>query len=70
MDPSTPVDVLQLREDLSFGFLLLLERLSPAERVVFVLREAFDYSFSEVAELLDLSVAAARQRFSRARRRP
>lgn len=69
LDPSTPADVAQLSEDLSFGFLLLLERLSPAERVVFVLREAFDYSFADIAELLDLSVAACRQRFSRARRR-
>lgn len=64
----TPGDVVQLGEDLSFGFLLLLERLSPAERIVFVLREAFDYSFSEIGELLDLSPAACRQRFSRARR--
>ena len=59
----------ELAQELSMGLLMLLENLSPAERVVFVLREAFDFSFEEIAELLDISVASARQRASRARRR-
>lgn len=62
-----PADIAELGEDLSFGFLLLLERLTPAERVVFVLREAFDYSFDEIGELLGVTAAACRKRFSRAR---
>ncbi len=62
-------DLAILAEQLTTGFLLLLENLSPAERVVYVLREAFDYSFNEIAELLGISVANARQRASRARAR-
>ncbi|NQE71476.1 ECF RNA polymerase sigma factor SigJ [Nocardia gamkensis] len=46
---------------------LLLQRLSPTERAVFVLREAFDYSFRDVAERLGISEANARQLARRAR---
>lgn len=67
LDEATPVDVAELSEDLSFALLLLLERLSPAERVVFVLREAFDLSFDEIGDLLGVSAAACRQRFGRAK---
>ena len=56
-------------EQLSLGFLLMLERLSPKERVVYVLREGFDFSFVEIAQLLDTSAANARQHAHRARRR-
>ena len=59
----------ELAESLAKGFMLLLERLSPAERIVFVLREGFDLDFGEIAELLDVGAAACRQRFARARRR-
>lgn len=57
----------ELAEELSLGFVLMLERLSPAERVVFVLREGFDYSFDEIGELIGVSAAACRQRLRRAR---
>ncbi len=56
-----------LAEELSTAMLLMLERLSPSERAVFVLREGFGYSFDELAELLGVSSASARQRMSRAR---
>src|SRR4051795_11875710 len=56
-------------EAISLAFLVLLERLSPDERAVLVLRESFDYPFSEIAEILDTSEANARQLLSRARRR-
>jgi RNA polymerase sigma-70 factor (ECF subfamily) len=62
-------DRLEQRDTLSLGFLLLLERLSPPERAVFVLREAFDYSYDEIASMLDRSVDACRQLHHRARRR-
>ena len=39
----------------------LLEKLSPTERAVFVLREAFDYPYRQIAEVLELSEANARQ---------
>lgn len=58
-----------LAEQLSMGFMLLLERLSPAERIVYVLREGFDFTFDEIAGLLNISSANARQRASRARAR-
>jgi RNA polymerase sigma-70 factor (ECF subfamily) len=62
-----PDEVAELAQDLSVGFLMMLERLSPAERVVFVLREGFDFSFGEIGTVLDVSEAACRQRFRRAR---
>jgi RNA polymerase sigma-70 factor (ECF subfamily) len=56
-------------EAVSLAFLVLLERLNPDERAVLVLRESFDYEFADVAEILDISQANARQILSRARRR-
>jgi RNA polymerase sigma factor (sigma-70 family) len=47
---------------------LLMERLSPVERAVYVLHEAFDYPFREIAEVLELSEANARQLAHRARK--
>lgn len=54
-------------EALSLAVLMLLERLTPAERAAYVLREAFDYSFREIAEVLETTEANARQLGSRAR---
>ena len=62
-----PAEPLELAEQLSLGFVLMLERLNPGERVVFVLREGFDFSFAEIADLLEVNEAACRQRFKRAR---
>ena len=55
-------------EALELGVQLLIKRLSPVERAVYVLREAFDYPFREIAEVLDLSEANARQLARRARK--
>jgi RNA polymerase sigma factor (sigma-70 family) len=54
-------------EDLECAVRLLVQRLSPAERAVFVLREAFGYRFREIAETLAISNANARQLGRRAR---
>ncbi|WP_433353047.1 RNA polymerase sigma-70 factor [Micromonospora saelicesensis] len=54
-------------ESLELAVLLLLERLTPAERAVYVLREAFDYPFRRIGEVLDVSEAYARQLGHRAR---
>jgi RNA polymerase sigma-70 factor (ECF subfamily) len=54
-------------ESVSLAFLALLERLTPAERAVFVLREVFDYEYDEIAGMLDKSPAACRKLFSRAK---
>lgn len=54
-------------EALEFGLLLLLERLTPTERAVYLLHEAFAYSYSEVAEIIDTTEVNARQLGRRAR---
>jgi len=56
-----------LDDTVSLAMLLVMETLSPLERAVFVLREAFDYSFAEIAAMLDRSEPAVRQLLVRAR---
>ena len=58
----------QLADSVSMAALLLLERLSPPERAVFVLREVFGFSFPEIASAVGRSEAACRQLAVRARR--
>lgn len=55
-------------EALEFAVLLLLEALSPKERAAYVLREAFDYPYQEIAEILKLNEANTRQLVTRARK--
>jgi len=59
----------ELTDTLSLGLLRVLEVLTPVERAVFVLREAFDYPHDETAQLLDLTSAGVRQHYRRARQR-
>jgi RNA polymerase sigma-70 factor (ECF subfamily) len=54
-------------EALEIGMLLLMERLTPAERAVYLLHEAFGYQFAEIAEVIETSEANARQLARRAR---
>jgi len=63
----SPEGVAELAEQLSIGLVMMLERLSPAERAVFVLREAFELSFDEIAGIVDASSESCRQRYRRAR---
>ncbi len=63
-----PARSAELADSLSMAALLLLERLSPLERAVFVLREVFGYGFPEVASAVGRSEAACRQLAVRARR--
>src|SRR4051794_24843399 len=58
----------ELADDLSMAFLLVLERLTPVERAVFLLREAFEYTFAEIAEVVDKTPDNCRQIAARARR--
>lgn len=64
---SDPSESTRMQESLSMAFLLLLEKLTPAERATFLLREVFDYEYSEVASILGKSEAHCRQLFRRAR---
>jgi RNA polymerase sigma-70 factor, ECF subfamily len=57
------------REDLESAVLLLLERLSPAERAAYVLREAFEYPYQRIAEIIQATEVTTRQLVSRARKR-
>ncbi|MEU6857591.1 sigma-70 family RNA polymerase sigma factor [Glycomyces sp. NPDC046736] len=64
-----PADTAEQRESVSLAVLLLLERLSPNERAVYVLREAFSYSHAEIAQILDITEASSQQHGHRAKRR-
>jgi RNA polymerase sigma-70 factor (ECF subfamily) len=65
--PDVAEDV-ELAESVSMAMMLVLETLSPTERAVFVLREAFDVSYDEIAAAVDKTPAAVRQIAHRARR--
>ncbi|BDI32951.1 DNA-directed RNA polymerase sigma-70 factor [Capsulimonas corticalis] len=67
-DPaSDPLASVMIDESLSMAFLVLLERLTPAERAVFLLREVFEYEYSEIADVLGQSETNCRQILRRAR---
>lgn len=59
----------ELRESISLAFLAMLERLTPVERAVFVLREAFGYGFEEIGRIVDKTDTNCRQILTRARGR-
>ena len=61
-----PLETVEQRDSVSFALLTLMERLTPTERAVFVLREAFAYSHRQIAELLDVTEANSRQLHGRA----
>lgn len=64
-----PAATFEQRESVSLAVLTLMERLSPLERAVYVLREAFSFSHAEIAEILDITESASQQHLHRARRR-
>jgi RNA polymerase sigma-70 factor, ECF subfamily len=64
-----PLRCIEQYEALELAALTLLERLSPPERAAYVLREAFDYSYGEIAAIVEVTQANARQLVSRARKR-
>ncbi len=62
-----PTKTIELADSLAIAFLLLLEQLSPLERAVFLLREAFGYEYSEISQIIDKKPANCRQIARRAR---
>ncbi|RMI43375.1 sigma-70 family RNA polymerase sigma factor [Streptomyces triticirhizae] len=64
-----PAETFEQRESVSLAVLTLLERLSPVERAVYVLREAFAYSHAEIAGILDITESGSQQHAHRARAR-
>jgi len=61
-----PLDTAELRDTLSYATLHLMERLSPPERAVFVLREAFDFPYETIADIVGATEANCRQMHHRA----
>ena len=66
---STPEEQTVLADSIGLALLVVLEMLSPAERISFVLHDMFTFSFDEIAEIIGKSSEACRQLASRARRR-
>ena len=64
----SPEERVEREESISLAFLLLLEQLQPIERAVFLLREVFEYDYTEIASFLGKSEVACRQWFSRAKK--
>ena len=67
--PADPADRVTLDESISMAFLVVLESMTPAERVALILHDVFGYSFAEVARIVGRTPAACRQLASSARRR-
>lgn len=65
LDPATRTE---MRDTLSMAFLALLERLTPVERAVYVLREVFAYEYADIATIVEKSEQNCRQIFARARK--
>jgi RNA polymerase sigma-70 factor, ECF subfamily len=61
-----PLDTVELRDTVSYATLHLMEQLSPPERAVFVLREAFGLPYDDIADIVGATPAACRQHFRRA----
>jgi RNA polymerase sigma factor (sigma-70 family) len=68
-DPADPADRITLDESVSMAFLVVLESMTPAERVAFILHDVFGYPFAEVAGIVGRTPAACRQLASSGRRR-
>ncbi|MEU6285718.1 RNA polymerase sigma factor SigJ [Streptomyces sp. NPDC047028] len=64
-----PADQIILDESVTLAFLVVLESMTPAERVAFVLHDVFRYPFAQIAEVLDRTPAACKQLAASARRR-
>ncbi|WP_067676917.1 RNA polymerase sigma factor SigJ [Nocardia miyunensis] len=62
-----PADTAEQRESVSMAVLVLMERLSPQERAVYVLREAFGYAHAEIAEIVNLTEPNCQQIYRRAK---
>jgi RNA polymerase sigma-70 factor (ECF subfamily) len=68
VDPALPDRDLEIAADLSMALLVLLERLTPAERAVFLLHDAFEYSHGEIGVMIGKAEPACRQILRRARK--
>jgi RNA polymerase sigma factor (sigma-70 family) len=67
--PADPADRVTLDESVSMAFLVVLDSMTPAQRVAFILHDVFGYAFAEVAQIVGRTPAACRQLASSARHR-
>ena len=67
-EASDPAAIAEQADTLSMSFLVLLERLTPVERAVFLLHDVFDYDFAEIGRIVGRTPATCRQHAVRARR--
>jgi RNA polymerase sigma-70 factor (ECF subfamily) len=67
-DPESPTSQAEKLESISMAFLVLLERLTPVERAVFLLREVFDYPYADIAAIVGKDEVSCRQILSRAKK--
>lgn len=68
-DAGTWIDPAVRRENIGYAYLVLLHRLTPLERVVFLLKETFGFDYTSIAEMLEKSAVSCRKTFSRAMRK-
>jgi RNA polymerase sigma-70 factor, ECF subfamily len=64
----SPTEQAEVHESISMAFLVLLERLTPVERAVFLLREVFEYSYAEIASIVEKEEVTCRQILRRAKK--
>lgn len=67
IDTNEADSALSKKEVLSYSLMVLLEKLTPRQRAVFILKEAFDYSHEELAEVLEITIDNSRQILKRAK---
>lgn len=67
IETENPVSAIDTETILSYSMLVLLEKLTAKERAIFILREAFDYSHKEIADIFELTVENSRKLLSRAK---
>ncbi|MFC3798859.1 RNA polymerase sigma-70 factor [Cohnella sp. GCM10012308] len=64
-----PLQTVLLEDTISYAFLVLLDRLTPIERAVFILREAFEYDYRDIADFVDRTEIGCRKIYSRLKRK-
>ncbi|MFD0711541.1 RNA polymerase sigma factor SigJ [Paenibacillus sp. GCM10027626] len=66
---SAPPDQYESQENIAYAYIVLMEQLTPAERAVFILRETLDFSYDEIAAIINKTPANCRKIFSRSRQK-
>ncbi|MDU0201249.1 RNA polymerase sigma-70 factor [Paenibacillus sp. PFR10] len=69
LSEDNPLDSIERRDTISYAFLVLMEKLTPLERAVFVLREVFAYEHSEIAEMFNKTEVNCRKIYSRVKKK-